>query len=105
MSKYTKADFYIDETNASFGPVVRWFSSDNIPPTDIIADFVVAGYIDQQIAVNSIEADKVEQRIAIQEYIQRRQKYGYSDEEKFEMRAAFGDEQVVDVFTGKLVSL
>jgi hypothetical protein len=43
---------------------------------------------------------------AITKYIENRQKYGYSDEELFEMEASFGpDEVVVDVFTGKTIDL
>lgn len=43
---------------------------------------------------------------AIQQYIESRRKYGYSDEELFEMRASFGeDEEVVDIFTGEKINL
>jgi len=43
---------------------------------------------------------------AIQQYIESRRKYGYSDEELFEMRASFGaDEEVVDIFTGQSIDL
>ena len=43
---------------------------------------------------------------ALKNYIESRQKYGYSDEELFEMRASFGeDETVVDIFTGKTIDL
>jgi hypothetical protein len=42
----------------------------------------------------------------LKRYIENRQKYGYSDEELFEMRASFGeDEKVVDVFTGQTIDL
>jgi hypothetical protein len=42
----------------------------------------------------------------LKNYIESRQKYGYSDEELFEMRASFGeDETVVDIFTGKTIDL
>ena len=37
-------------------------------------------------------------------YRAQREKYGYSEEEKAEMRAEFGDEEAVDVFTGKVIS-
>jgi hypothetical protein len=46
---------------------------------------------------------KIEDAKFLEQYIANRQKYGYSDEEKFEMRAAFGDEEVVDIFTGERV--
>ena len=43
---------------------------------------------------------------ALQNYIESRRKYGYSDEELFEMRASFGeDEEVVDIFTGQVIDL
>ena len=42
----------------------------------------------------------------LKKYIESRQKYGYSDEELFEMRASFGeDEEVVDIFTGQTIDL
>jgi len=42
----------------------------------------------------------------LKRYIENRQKYGYSDEELFEMQASFGeDEEVVDIFTGKTIDL
>ena len=103
MTKYTKEDFYIDETKAEFGPVVRWNSSNNIPFPDMLAEFVIAGYIDQETVVNSINARKAEDKIAIEQYVQMRKTHGYSDEEMFEMQAAFGNEEVVDIFTGELV--
>lgn len=103
MTKYTKQDFYIDETKAEFGPVVRWVSSNNVPPKDILQEFVDAGYITKAEREFSIEANRVEQAAFLEQYIARRQKYGYSDEEKFEMQAAFGGEEVVDIFTGEVV--
>lgn len=103
MTKYTKADFYIDETKAEFGPVVRWNSSDNIPPNDILTEFFLDSLITETEHANSIAARKIEDAAFLAEYVARRQQFGYSDEEKFEMRAAFGDEEVVDIFTGQRV--
>lgn len=100
MTKYTKADFYIDETNSDFGPVVRWNSNDSIPFGDMLTEFLVAGFIDQETVVNSLNARKIEDKVFLEQYAANRKKFGYSDEEKFEMRAAFGDEEVVDIFTG-----
>jgi hypothetical protein len=43
---------------------------------------------------------------ALTNYIESRNKYGYSDEELFEMEASFGpDEEVVDIFTGQTIDL
>jgi hypothetical protein len=42
----------------------------------------------------------------LKQYVENRAKYGYSDEELFEMQASFGpDEEVVDVFTGRTIDL
>jgi hypothetical protein len=42
----------------------------------------------------------------LKQYVESRKKYGYSDEELFEMEASFGpDEQVVDIFTGQTIDL
>lgn len=99
MTKYTTADFYIDNN------VVRWNSSNNVPPTDILTEFVIAGLIDTETAANSINVKNIEDKAFLDQYVANRKKYGYSDEEKFEMRAAFGDEEVVDLFTGEIVTL
>lgn len=93
--------FHVD-TNG----VVRWDSNDTVPPTDILAQFLVEGLITQEESLRSISMRKIEDEEAIREYIASRQKYGYSDEEMFEMRAAFGPgEKVVDIFTGEEITL
>jgi hypothetical protein len=96
-------EFYYDETNSDLGPVVRWISSDNIVPGDILEMAVADGVIQLSDLQNSEEARKIEDEKFIAQYVANRQKYGYSDEEKFEMMAAFGGEEVVDIFTGKTV--
>lgn len=104
MTKYTQADFYIDiNISAKNGHVVRWNSNDQVPFDDMLTEFLIAGYITQQNVIDSMNARKVEQDLFLEQYVANRQKYGYSDEEKFEMRAAFGDEEVVDIFTGKVI--
>jgi hypothetical protein len=96
-------EFYYDETNSDLGPVVRWISSDNIVPGDILEMAVADGVIQLSDLENSLNARKIEDEKFIAQYVANRQKYGYSDEEKFEMMAAFGGEEVVDIFTGKTV--
>lgn len=83
--------------------VIRWVSNDTVPPTDILADLCVAGYITSEMLYDSIATKKKEDDAFLDRYIANRQRYGYSDEEKFEMRAAFGNEEVVDIFTGKSI--
>lgn len=98
-----KQEFYIDETDSDLGPVVRWIKSDNIVPGDILEMAVADGVIQLDDLLNSTTAREIEDKKFIAQYVANRQKYGYSDEEKFEMMAAFGGEEVVDVFTGKTV--
>ena len=97
-AKY-KEQFYVDETNSETGPVVRWNSNDRIPFADMLQEFVDAGWIDTQAQANSLAQRKVEDRIALEAYA--RNYKGPSDEEMFEMRAAFGPgAKVVNVLTG-----
>lgn len=96
--KYTKDDITIT-TNG----VVRWNSSNNVPPDDILTEFLLAGIVTQEEVLCSISKRKEEDLAFLEAYVASRQKYGYTDEEKFEMRAAFGDEEVVDMFTGQRI--
>lgn len=98
MSK--TANFYIDGNG-----IVRWDSNDQVPFDDMLTNFLIAGFIDQENVILSMNARKAESLKALDDYIARRQKYGYSDEEKFEMQAAFGNEEVVDIFTGEGIEL
>lgn len=99
--KHTKADFNID-TNG----VIRWNSSNNVPPTDILSEFLAAGMVSQEEVLRSIAKKKEEDEEFLRAYIARRQKTGYSAEEMYEMRAAFGPgETVVDMFTGQEITL
>jgi hypothetical protein len=59
-------------------------------------------------AVSAFTKEKIveDKYSVLKRYIENRQKYGYSDEELFEMRASFGeDEEVVDIFTGQTIDL
>lgn len=94
-----KERFYIDETNSETGPVVRWNTNDRIPFPDMLQNFREAGWIDAQTERNSLDQRKVEDRKAIEAY--RANYKGPSEEEMFEMRAAFGaGAKVVNVLTG-----
>ena len=101
---YTK-EFHIDETNSETGPIVRWNSNNRVPFNDMLENFMKAGLIDQQIVDNSNAARKAEQIDSIKAYCDYRKKYGYSNEEKMEMRAVFGKDKVVDALTDKTVQL
>ena len=85
---------------------VRWKKSNNIVPGDILEMAVVDGTIDIALRNRTEEVRKVEDAEFFAQYRANREKYGYSDEEKFEMRAAFGEgETVVDIITGKEIVL
>lgn len=93
MSKFDEA--YV--TNG----VVRWKTNDRVPPKDLLELWKYGSKpfdYEESIRVSDIE---IQQSIA--EYKQFRAKHGYSDEERAEMKAAFGNEPVVDVLTGKRV--
>jgi len=83
--------------------VIRWVSNKTVPPTDILADLCVAGYITTEMLYDSIHTKKKEDDAFLDQYIANRRKFGYSDEEKAEMANAFAGETVIDIFTGEEV--
>ena len=103
FSRTVEQDFertYIDSNG-----VIRWTSSNNVPPIEILTEFLVAGLVDLELITHSQSVAKQEDIAFLEAYVANRKKHGYSDEEKFEMRAAFGNEEVVDIFTGKTITL
>ena len=85
---------------------LRWNSSNNIVPGDILEMAVVDGTIDIAVRNRTEEVREVEDAEFLAQYIANREKYGYSEEEKAEMRAnSDGDEEWVDVLTGKEIAL
>ena len=80
---------------------VRWVSSNNIVPSDILEMAVVDGTIDIAVRNRTEEVREVEDEIHIRNYINFRQKHGYSEEELMEIDAEFGDDEPVDIFTGR----
>lgn len=93
-------DFYVDTND-----VVRWKSNDRVPFDDMLTNFLLADLICQENVLRSMTARKEEDIKSLEEYVANRQKYGYSEEEKAEMRNAFGDQEVFDIFTGKAIQL
>ena len=78
--------------------VLRWVSSDNVIPSDIV-EAAKWAYQDEMN-----EARDKQQRAAIERYIEAQANRTPEQiaEEEFEMRAAFGPgETVVNIFTGK----
>lgn len=82
--------------------IVRWKSNDSVPFPDMLYDFRHLGFIDETTERRSTETRNHESGLAIERYRKQRAEHGYSDEEMFEMRAAFGPgEEVIDILTGK----
>ena len=99
LDEKRKEDFYIDETNSTSGPVVRWNSNNRIPFGDMLAEFANAGWITVQTVKNSLAQRKIEDIASLEAY--RKNYKGPSEEEMFEMRAAFGPGAIlVNVLTG-----
>ena len=79
--------------------IVRWKSNDRIPPQDILE---LWHYIGEDFDYEkSLQIGDKETQRSIQNYRRQRAKQGYSQEELFEMKAAFGNTPVVDVLTGR----
>lgn len=92
-------EFHVDNND-----VVRWNTNNQVPFDDMLTKFVAAGLINQEHLLRSTTAREAETYEGLKAYVAMREKVGYSDEEMFEMQAAFGDEEVFDVITGKLVA-
>jgi hypothetical protein len=94
-----KSNVYFD------GQVYRWSTNDAVPPADAISSYGIdklPGF--NQAAHTSARNADTSRFLA--EYRQEREKHGYSSEELYEMRAAFGPgKTVVDVVTGKQIKL
>ena len=97
---------YFEETSTVDG-VIRWNSNDRVPPTELLELWAYVGILDRYVYYKSIEVQEREQAASIQQYKEARAKQGgYSQEQLFEMRAAFGaGATVVNVLTGETIKL
>ena len=84
---------------------IRWVSNNSVPPTDILEMAVVDGTITMEEFFISREQKDIDTTRHFAQYADMREKRGYSAEERAEMRAEFGDEEVVDVITGQQVAI
>ena len=91
-----KNDFYIREDGS-----VRWIMSDNMVPCDIMEMAVVDGTLTIDQRNKAEELRIIEDELFLKNYINFRQKNGYSEEELMEINAEFGDDEPVDIFTGR----
>ena len=93
-----------DANNIKFdGNVVRWISNNKIPFADTLAELLDDGVITTTQMRASVKQRAVEDALAIARYISFREKNGYSEEELAEIKSEFGDEEAVDVLTGKAI--
>lgn len=101
MSKYYENKFYFDDNE-----VVRWKTNNTVPPEDILEEMFVDGVLDEeQIRYAKMVRDR-EVTISITKYREHMKNHVHSDEEMFEMRAAFGEgTEVVNAITGQVTKL
>jgi len=85
--------------------VPRWTTNDRVPPTDAVKDY----FIDRTPGFDKLATDAArdaENSAFLADYRKRMENYVPSDEEMFEMRAAFGrGTEVVNVITGRRTQL
>lgn len=88
-------EFYIGSQNE-----LRWYSNDAVVPHWVFTERGMVCPADHRAVYDEDTAKSIE------EYKKRMENYVYSDEELFEMRAAFGEgAEVVNVITGKKIKL
>jgi len=98
----TKQDHqhYLELQSYLIDGIYYWKSNDHPVPSDFMTKTVVGNSARQILA---IEKNTVK---FLKEYRESRKNYKYSEEELFEMRAAFGEgEIIVDVITGQEIQL
>ena len=101
MSGYYVGKFYFDDNE-----VVRWKSNDSVPPEDILEEMFVDGVLDEEQIRYAQMIRKQEQDVFLDAYRERMANHVHSEEELFEMRAAFGEgAEVVNAITGQKIVL
>ena len=96
---------YFEDTSTVDG-VIRWNKSNNVPPTELLELWAYVGILDRYVYQKSLEVRDAELAVSIRQYKEARAKQGYSQEQLFEMRAAFGaGATVVNVLTGETIKL
>ena len=80
--------------------IYRWKSNNRIPFMDMLESW----NLDSETLEKCQAARKAEDQTFLAEYREQMKDYEPSDEERFEMRAAFGEgAEVVNVITGKTI--
>ena len=85
--------------------IVRWKSNDNVPPQEILWDFVCIKAIDVETRNRSMEVNNRETSAFLADYREKMRGHVPSAEERFEMRAAFGGgAELVNIVTGERIT-
>lgn len=99
-AKKSKEEFSIENN------VIRWKSNNNIPPKTILYSFLHLNYVTEYDVENSLKVYQIEMEQKLKEYKEMMKTYIYSDEELYEMKAAFGKgTTVVNVISGSKIQL
>jgi hypothetical protein len=94
---------YFEEASDVDG-VIRWKSNGKVPPQELIELWAYVGLVDQWTFIRSMKTRDAEQSASLKKYAEANQ--GYSQEQLFEMRAAFGaGATVVNAITGEKITL
>jgi hypothetical protein len=86
--------------------VVRWISSGHVPFEDMLQRMVDDGFITREQLHVSITQRETDVELSLARYRKAQENHVHSDEELYEMRAAFGKGAVVvNAITGKRTQL
>lgn len=102
MNTYKTSDHGFEYTIDEKG-IVRWVSNGHVPPQESLEQIIADG---QDIDIEANNDEREREIMAFLDEYRRNQPPQPSEEELFEMRAAFGTgTTVVNVFTGRRVHL
>lgn len=97
-SKRAEEKFHIDAYVKD--GIVRWISNNKVPPSELLEFWKHLGKDFDYL--KSMETSENETLEFIREYVKQKKDEAVTDEERFELEAAFGKgTTVIDVFTGK----
>lgn len=104
VEKYKKEEVHMQ------GLAVGWYfeETDEFRPlmTDAVMELYLAGLIDEDIVYATAQAREAHEEEVLKDYIENHSFAEYSEEDVFEMKAAFGEnEDVTNVFTGEILHL
>ena len=99
LNKYENGELLIDETG-----IATWVSNGNAIPQECVEKAIYGGLPINAELTREFRDRQTEK--SLREYRERMKNHVYSDEELFEMRAAFGaGALVVDAITGRRIQL